>query len=491
MWVPARFRGPLTVNLVGLSGAWIIEDEGMGTYPLFLSFADSAPRLDQIRERLAILHPYVNPSCVVGVDVYYRAANDTTILGVHLDVRVVSAPFLDRIRAAAELAEGVLVDPAMLREDDRRCWFDSHLPLHDEMTDFPGIEDALGVLARWLGRTLSAPVQEGGSGEVLQVCFRRGELWQPARARELTTGGVYLCTGAPPRRGDLVTVRFQGAGVAASVDALVIHVTRSTAASALGASGFGVRFREPPPEQRAELERVLELARGSELMAPVLPPRRRSARYPVAIPVIVQIGGVRGHLVMVNLSSGGMFLAADEPLPPLGAEVGVMVPPETGSGHGPIEAQGRIVRGIARAEAEQRGVVSGIGIEVAAFSKYGAKPWAKLVERVARRVEQSVVVGAAVGRLGQLCSELQGAGYSAVGYSDARHLVMTTLATSRPPDLVVLDATLGKHVIVARRMLERKAVRILGLDVESPADCRELIDTHLLARSQRGAQAAR
>src|SRR5436853_4244178 len=100
----------------------------MATYPLYLAFADAARRLELIRQHLGLLRPYVNPSCVVAVDVHYRAGADELMLGLKLDVRCVSGSFLDRIRAVVEMASGVFIDLARLDDGKQRQFHEEFLP---------------------------------------------------------------------------------------------------------------------------------------------------------------------------------------------------------------------------------------------------------------------------------------------------------------------------------------------------------------------------
>src|SRR5204863_79945 len=99
--------------------------------------------------------------------------------------------------------------------------------------------------------------------ERLEVRFRRGDDWQLGRVRSLTVEAIYVSTGGPPRRGDVVELELQYDRIAFSTRATVVHVTPTEAAAALGAAGFGARFLSTDSPERARLLRFLGGLRGA------------------------------------------------------------------------------------------------------------------------------------------------------------------------------------------------------------------------------------
>jgi c-di-GMP-binding flagellar brake protein YcgR len=77
--------------------------------------------------------------------------------------------------------------------------------------------------------------------------------WDHARtapARELSAGGVFLCTGSPLSEGRLVTLRIELRGVDEAFTVLA-RVVRTVRGSALRDSGMGLEFIDISSQHRA------------------------------------------------------------------------------------------------------------------------------------------------------------------------------------------------------------------------------------------------
>jgi len=154
--------------------------------------------------------------------------------------------------------------------------------------------------------------------------------------------------------------------------------------------------------------------------------------------------------------------------------------------HGtPVLAAGRVARAIPDELARRRGMAGGIGIEITALSQRDQLRFVAFVNRVARRAEREVMVGAVPARRQELCAALIAAGYCALGVDDAAQLVSRAAAAPRTPDLVLIDSSLTRDnprgVQAARRALAVRHVPLLSIDGDSAEATREIVDGALLA----------
>jgi hypothetical protein len=450
-------------------------------YPLFVVIPQAGGRLSSLPTLLAPLGVTASSGRLTGVDLYYRAVSDMALLALRFDARFTTARMVEQITADAARIAGAVLDPGRLPDEARRRFFQSYLPQYDvRILQLTSPEEALRALARHI-ESSTPPIDEVLAP--LEVRFRRGDQWQLARVRSLSRDGISLATGAPPRRGDLVDLEINAGALTLVARGTVVGVTSTEVASVLGAAGFGARFLLGTEAERSTLERLIAMVGdGARSLTP--PPRRREARYPIRWPVLVRTSRGKSSLSALDVSRHGLFVAVDRATPsPLSTSVQVTLPLDDVGG--PIQASARIARTIAPEVARQRGIAPGYGLELTGFSDEDATRFAGFVDRIGRRAERKIVVGAAPERLDALCAELTAAGYTASGAADPPSLVAEAAAPSIAPDLVVLDSSLAdenpRGVNAARRALSARTVRVLMLDGEPPTACREWADAALLA----------
>jgi hypothetical protein len=149
----------------------------------------------------------------------------------------------------------------------------------------------------------------------------------------------------------------------------------------------------------------------------------------------------------------------------------------------PVLATARVARAIAARDAFQRGLPTGVGLELISLSMGDEQRFAQFIVRIARRAERDVVVGAAPQRLEELTSALAGVGYCTSGVTDAPALV-SRAGSGRAPDLVILDSSLADNdpgeVQAVRKALAVRQVPTITLDGDSPTATREWVDGALL-----------
>jgi len=86
--------------------------------------------------------------------------------------------------------------------------------------------------------------------------------------------------------------------------------------------------------------------------------------------------------------------------------------------------------------------------------------WEGFLERVQRRTERRLLVGATAARLDEIVQGLTSAGYSVTTGSDAGTLVRLAEAEAQPPDAAIIDVSLSiqgpgqwlEHVFAARNV---------------------------------------
>lgn len=270
----------------------------------------------------------------------------------------------------------------------------------------------------------------------LDVRFLRGNEWVPVRARALSARGAYLVTGAPARLGDTVHVSISCGGRTALVRGTVYHVTSADDAASTGASGFAVRFPEYACPARTHLVQVLLTARNAGVtLRP--PPSRTAVRFPVRWPVTVTTSLVSFDADALDVSAGGLFLATTRELE-VGAELRFALPLDLVDV--PVEGVGRISRVLSRDEAIGRGMHAGFGVRITEMSEAHRATWEAFLDRVRRRTEKRVLVGAGPGRAEELAAALTAAGYTVTSGSDLGLLMRVAELDPCPPDLAVFDA---------------------------------------------------
>ncbi len=123
-------------------------------YEVFVVVHPVSTRLSSLATTLTPLVSDAGPT-VHGVDLYYRAAADTALFGVHFDERTLGS---DALRALEQAARGLglrLVDPARLSAAERKAFYEVRLPQFDACgRGMPSVRAAVTTLH---GRATSPP----------------------------------------------------------------------------------------------------------------------------------------------------------------------------------------------------------------------------------------------------------------------------------------------------------------------------------------------
>ena len=464
-------------------------------YEIFLVLEPLRPRAHELFTLLAPLHEAGAPH-VCGLDLYYRRASDVALVALRYDERTFTR---ERLNFVIDLATGAgipLLDPARMSEGDRRGFYGAYLSTYDvKVEDQRTLADAFAELAKRIDSEtpVTAGMQRGALGKLapthhslddreslplaeqarqarsraeariravtrtptvqqieppameppppqpttIDVRFLRGGAWTTARLRALSVKGAYLVTGAPPRLGDSVHVALGFRDQGALLRGTVYHVTTAADALATGSSGFAVRFPVYPSAGRTQLIELLTAARDAGVTIKP-PPTRHAVRFPVCWPVQVGLGDDSFHADALDVSERGLFVATQTL--EVGAEISVAVPMEEGDA---VTARARVARHFSSREASPRGLRGGTGLELTDMTDVDRRLWSAFLDRVRKRTERRIVVGATANRIDDLASALTAAGYSVVTGSDAGVLVRLADLEPRPPDAVVIEAGLA------------------------------------------------
>jgi hypothetical protein len=271
----------------------------------------------------------------------------------------------------------------------------------------------------------------------IDVRYLRSGRWAPARLRALSLKGAYLITGAFPRVGDLVHIALGLGDLGALVRGAVFHVTTAADIASTGTSGFAVRF-QLDDAARAQLSTLLQRARAMGVTI-TPPPARGSVRLPVVWPV--KIGTTRGAIRgdALDVSKGGMFV---HPTLPLEVEQPVSFSSVLDDGGVPVAGRALVVRHVSESDAARRGLRSGFGLSILEMGEVDLGRWTSFLNRVQRRSEKRILLGATPARLAELTAMLTSAGYAVMGGTDPGTLVQLSDAETLPPDVAVIDSTL-------------------------------------------------
>ncbi len=274
----------------------------------------------------------------------------------------------------------------------------------------------------------------------IDVRFLRGGQWVPARLRSLSARGAYLVTGAPPRLADAVHVALGFGQWGAMVRGLVHHVTTAEDAATTGSSGFAVRFPQDDTPARRQLIELLRRAREAGVTIKP-PPPRGAVRFPVLWPIRVGSGAAGFAADALDLSASGMFLAASRVLDD--RELRFRLPLENGDA--PICGCARIMRHLDDEAAAERGLRSGFGVHIVELGGRDERRYRELLDRIRRRTDKCVVVGASAEYLNALVDGLTAVGYSVTASSDPGVLVRLADLEPRGPDVAIIDKSMSSH----------------------------------------------
>ncbi len=469
-------------------------DLDLPTYDVFLLTRDIQHHFAQQRTTFRALSGILDPSVLRRVDVHHRHEGDTALLRLFLDRERLSRSRMDFLIEHASSVGATVIDPSTLPgRASRMRFYDEYVQRFEaHLLSFPTLDGAMRGLARLIGLETTPPGwRNAQEPSHLAVRFRRGETWLAGRACCLTADGIYIAAGGAPRAGDVTDIeialtgepisgersegaeRHQSISVQLVVRATVTQPTPSDVAGASGASGFGARFLLDDA-QRAQLSGVIAaMASRGEILAQ--PPRRRDVRYPLRWPIrLRRPDGVVLEARALDVSAHGLFLscAADEQPLDYRDEVELEIPLDVDAP--PVVAHASVMRAL-----DPRGPFTpGFGLSLDATAAF-----AGFVQRVARRGDHLVIVGAGEGRVDRVVDALVDTGYSVIRARDPIALI-GTLSGARAPDVVVLDESLEGSDRVAQsitRSLATRLVPTLRTRNASPADVRRMVDAALLS----------
>lgn len=312
------------------------------------------------------------------------------------------------------------------------------------------------------------PVRE----PVLRVRFLRGERWLPGRVRYISNREARIATAASPRLGDsaIIGVSFEG-------DELFVNGTVSAVDGFddPGRSpGFTIAFAKLSLEKKTRLVELLRCARDAGVsLRP--PPIRRAPRFPVSWPVVVNAGGRPQRAIALDISWSGIYLDTEAPL---GSELLFALPLDVEAGA--IRGRACVVRKVDTAQAAELQTSPGIGVAITHLGPGDDVRYRAFLDRVKLRCQRRVLVGAAPIRAQGLARSLAAAGYAVTSSTDPSALVQLAGNEPRPPDIAIIDDSLGNR---ARPTLldafRSRNVPTLAIRGEPSENARRVVDRML------------
>lgn len=297
----------------------------------------------------------------------------------------------------------------------------------------------------------------------LQVRFLYGDRWHPARVRKIRMDSLSVFTDSAPASGADIVAELSLAGLELQVRAVVVAVTTAELGVAVGGLGFGARFVGMSAAEMAQLDHMIAAANP-----PSRPPRRRHPRYRVNWPVQIRVGTEPLYRSAIDLSTGGFFIADDEPIWSSGIRLHFEIPLED---DGAVRARGVVVRRLDTERAGPRKLEAGVGVAITEMTDDNRARYARLIERVKERSRRFLMVLAPSAAKDAVQSALSPYGYPTVTYPNRQ--------SSQTVDAVVLAGDYAprglpqKTPIIRvgnrnsgeiRVMVDRK----LGIEVEGP-----------------------
>jgi hypothetical protein len=453
------------------------------TCDIFLVAQRAATRFGELRDAMKTLFAQVGATRLRSVDVYYRSETDVALVALHLDRSQLSPLTMAQLEGSAMRAQMAVLEPARLPSGERARFYQSYLPQYRvRLERLAAPDDAISALEEHLAATAQR-AQAASRGDSLEVRFRRGDAWQLGRVRALTRETIYVSTGGPPRRGDVIEVMLSLGPAQLIVHAGVLQVTAPDSAHAHGAPGFGAQLLVAGPADVDRIDKFMAyLAKHLPPERPA-PPRRRDVRYPVRWPVTVDTDGGPTGSIALDLSRHGLFLAAHtstSAAPDTRLELAVPMD----DGGAAVRVGARVARTVTPELARERGVPTGFGLEIVSLAPREEGRFGRFLLRIGRRAGHTILVGASPDRAAPIVAELTAAGYAAAQVSEGPVLVKR-LAVPRPPDLVLLDASLLRadpHTDEAiRRAAAPRGVPVVHVDQDTPRGARSAADLALLS----------
>jgi len=279
--------------------------------------------------------------------------------------------------------------------------------------------------------SLASPLPPG----VIYARYLRSGRWVPIRIGALSLKGAALLSGALPRVNDHVDVALTFGTHRALVRGSVGKISSPHEAAISGTSTFSVSF-ELDDASRRQLTALLTAARAANVTIKP-PPPRRERRYPVEWPV--GLGTSRGvvRAEALDISREGMFVRPVHALT-LSSRINFSCILDDGE---PVAGRARVVRHVTEADARVCGIAAGYGLAIVDMGEDARARWLAFLERIEKRAERRVLIGASPGRLVELQSHLAALGYAVTGGTDPGALVELASAESRPVDAALIDAS--------------------------------------------------
>ncbi len=289
---------------------------------------------------------------------------------------------------------------------------------------------------RALERALdNTPIPQPNQPSTIYARYLRSGRWVPIRVGALSLKGAALMAGALPRINDHVDVALSFGGHRALVRGNVGKVSSLEEATASGASSFNVSFQLDDASRR-QLTALLTAARAAKITIKPAPPRT-ARRFPVDWQFALQTnkGVVRSEAL--DVSRDGMFVHPQHALI-LGTTLSFSSVLDDGGA--PVSGRAKIVRHISEAEARSCGLAPGYGLYICEMGHDDRTRWLAFLDRVERRSERRILIGASPTRLQEIQMDLAAVGYAVTGATDPGALVQLAGGDVRPVDAALIDA---------------------------------------------------
>ncbi len=279
---------------------------------------------------------------------------------------------------------------------------------------------------------LAAQLRAPSPGVIYARYLRSGR-WVPVRIGALSLKGAALLTGALPRLQDHVDIALAFGDHRAVVRGQVRKVSSSEEAAVSGTSTFSVSFELDDVSQR-QLVALLTAAREAEITIKA-PPPRGARRFPVEWPVCLgtTTGTVRADAL--DVSRDGMFVRTTDQMR-LDSVANFSMLLDDASP--PVSGRARVVRQVREPAARTCGLAAGYGLQITEVAPHDVARWSQFLQRIERRANKRVLVGAAPNRLSELQTTLAALGYAVTGGTDPGALAQLA-SDERPVDAVLFD----------------------------------------------------
>jgi hypothetical protein len=309
---------------------------------------------------------------------------------------------------------------------------------------------------------------------IIYARYLRSGRWVPVRIGALSLKGAALMTGALPRVQDHVDVALTFGDHRALVRGPVHKVSTVQEAQLSGAATFSVSF-DLDDTSRRQLTTLLTAARKANVVIKP-PPPRSNRRFPVEWPICIGTsrGAIRANAL--DISREGMFVRPQNPLSlDWDTKFSVVLDDDAP----PITGIAKVVRHVTDSEARACGLIAGWGLKIVEMTDDDRPRWTQFLERIEKRAEKRVLIGASAARLSELQAGLAAAGYAVTGGTDAGALVQLASAEKRPVDAAMLDGgwlTAGTPVEAVESLFRQRNVPVITLHGGDGRKARAAID---------------